>query len=327
MRGLTTLPDPRLLIGSATSDDAAVFQISDDFALVQTLDFFTPIVDDPYLFGQIAAANSLSDVYAMGGRPLTAMNIVGFPEDLLPLDVLETILKGGADKIAEAGAVLAGGHTVKNPELFYGLSVTGQVHPKRLISNAGGRPGDRLILTKPLGTGIISTALKRQKAPPNLVAKAAELMATLNLPGTILAEEALCRGGTDITGFGLLGHLTSLAKSSDVTVQLHASKLPVIDPLVLELIEEGCVPGGTRANLEHALATTLIDPEVSKTHQLLAADAQTSGGLLLAIPPQNWGQACELLEPLTSFTEVGRLTSSSTHLVELRHDASSEVKT
>ncbi len=188
LRGLKTLSDPNLLIGSASSDDAAVYRISDDLALVQTLDFFTPIVDDPYLFGQIAAANSLSDIYAMGGKPITAMNIVAMPTDEISLDTINEILKGGADKVAEAGCALAGGHTVQNPEPLYGLSVTGLVNPHRVISNAGAQPGDHLLLTKPIGTGIVSTAIKKGLASPELIQKVSEHMASLNTQGTAMAE-------------------------------------------------------------------------------------------------------------------------------------------
>ena len=295
MRGLKNIPNSDLLIGSASSDDAAVYRLRDDLALVQTLDFFTPIVDDPYLFGQIAAANSLSDVYAMGGTPITAMNIVAVPTDEISLEDINLILKGGADKVAEAGAVLAGGHTVKNPEPLYGLSVTGTVHPDRVISNQGGKIGDRLILTKPLGTGIIGTAIKRGLASAELIAAATRCMITLNTPGTPVAAAGLTRAGTDVTGFGLLGHLSHLCRESKVSARLDSATIPIIDDPVLDLIREDCIPGGSRKNLELAEKFTRFDEKVSPELRTLLADAQTSGGLLLAIAPNNLEKATRIL--------------------------------
>lgn len=295
MRGITNIQDPNLLIGSASSDDAAVYQISPDLALVQTLDFFTPIVDDPYLFGQIAAANSLSDVYAMGGRPITAMNIVAVPTDLLSLETINQILKGGADKVAEANCALAGGHTVQNPEPLYGLSVTGLVDPNRVISNAGASAGDHLLLTKPLGTGIVSTAIKRNLASNELAQKAAQVMASLNTAGAALASAGLTRAGTDVTGFGLLGHLSHLCRESNLTAQLNSQKVPAIDPEVVNFIDQGCVPGGSRKNLELAKEFTKFADQIDEADQILLADAQTSGGLLLAVNPDHLEQAQEIL--------------------------------
>ncbi|MBK1835231.1 selenide, water dikinase SelD [Roseibacillus ishigakijimensis] len=296
MRGLAHVEDPNLMVGSASSDDAAVYRLSPTQALVQTLDFFTPIVDDPYQYGQIAAANSLSDVYAMGGRPVTAMNIVAVPTDELPLETVNAILRGGADKVAEAGCVLAGGHTVQNAEPLYGLSVTGLVHPDKVISNAGGRAGDLLLLTKPLGTGILSTAVKRGLPIGDLEEKAARLMATLNTPGTPVAEAGLTICGTDVTGFGLLGHLLGICRESGLTAHLEASSIPAIDDQVLSLIEEDCVPGGTRKNLATAEPHLSFGAQVSPALRLLLADAQTSGGLLLAIAPEKLAQAEDLLQ-------------------------------
>ena len=295
MRGITNIQDPNLLIGSASSDDAAVYQISPDLALVQTLDFFTPIVDDPYLFGQIAAANSLSDVYAMGGRPITAMNIVAVPTDLLSLETINQILKGGADKVAEANCALAGGHTVQNPEPLYGLSVTGLVDPNRVISNAGASAGDHLLLTKPLGTGIVSTAIKRNLASNELAQKAAQVMASLNTAGAALASAGLTRAGTDVTGFGLLGHLSHLCRESNLTAQLNSQKVPTIDPEVVNFINQDCVPGGSRKNLELAKEFTKFADQIDEAGQILLADAQTSGGLLLAVNPDHLEQAHEIL--------------------------------
>lgn len=284
-----------LLVGAASSDDAAVFRLSDEVAMVQTIDFFTPIVDDPYTYGLIAAANSLSDVYAMGGRPITAMNVVGVPTEHLSLEVINQILKGGADKVAEAGCVLAGGHTVQNPEPLYGLSVTGLVRPDCLITNSGAEAGDLLVLTKPLGTGILSTATKRGIEIGNLGERSIELMATLNTPGAPLAERCLVKGGTDVTGFGLLGHLGAVARESGVTARIDHRKVPAIADRVLELIAEGCVPGGTKANLQAAAGYTRFAEEVPASVRLLLADAQTSGGLLLCVPPAHLDDVLEIL--------------------------------
>lgn len=319
LRDLNQKHDPNLLVGSATSDDAAVYRLDDQRALVQTLDFFTPIVDDPYLYGQIAAANSLSDVYAMGGRPVTAMNIVGVPTEHLSLEDVNAILRGGADKIAEAGCVLAGGHTVQNPEPLYGLSVTGLVHPGHIISNAGGQPGDQLYLTKPLGTGIISTAIKRGLADEALADTAARLMATLNTPGAAIGEQGLVRCGTDVTGFGLLGHLISLCRESGVTAHLDHTLLPIIDEAVIRLIRDDCVPGGTKANLKVAEGSTRFADSVPDTHRVLLADAQTSGGLLLAIPKEAVGQVLPLLESENPpcLVHIGELREQGESLVEV----------
>lgn len=317
LRGLKTLSDPNLLIGSASSDDAAVYRISDDLALVQTLDFFTPIVDDPYLFGQIAAANSLSDIYAMGGKPITAMNIVAMPTDEISLDTINEILKGGADKVAEAGCALAGGHTVQNPEPLYGLSVTGLVNPHRVISNAGAQPGDHLLLTKPIGTGIVSTAIKKGLASPELIQKVSEHMASLNTQGTAMAEAGLTKAGTDVTGFGLLGHLSHVCRESGVTARIAASQVPVFDPAVIEFIKAGCVPGGSRKNLELAEEFTLFGSSVPDELKILLADAQTSGGLLLAVSPEHYQEAQDLLFAKGSaiVADIGVVTHQDEHPV------------
>lgn len=312
MRGLASISDPNLLIGSASSDDAAVYRIDETTALVQTLDFFTPVVDDPYLFGQIAAANSLSDIYAMGGRPVTAMNIVAMPTDLVDLRTINRILQGGADKVAEAGCSLAGGHTVQNPEPLYGLSVTGLIDPGKVISNAGAQAGDRLLLTKPLGTGIISTAIKRGICSPELEKQASNFMAELNVPGAPIAAAGLTRAGTDVTGFGLLGHLSHLCRESSVTAQINASSVPPIAAEVLDFIKQGCVPGGSRENLRLAKEFTRFGAEVSDEVQILLADAQTSGGLLLAVKPTDLDEARDLLleHGAQIAVEIGDLTEA-----------------
>lgn len=274
-----------------------VYRIADDRALVQTVDFFTPVVDDPYCYGQIAAANALSDVYAMGGRPLTAMNIVGMPVDLISDEVIHRILMGGADKAKEAGCVLAGGHTIKCPEPVYGLSVTGMVHPARILSNAGAKAGDLLVLTKPLGTGILTTGIKRGLVGGELVERAIRIMSLLNTPGAPLGERELVRCATDITGFGLLGHLRSMCLASGVSAEIESHEVPLLDREVIRLVaEESCVPGGTRQNLE------AVDPfvdwagSISQAMRFLLADAQTSGGLLCCVPETHLADVMALLE-------------------------------
>lgn len=261
-----------------------MFRLDRSRALVQTVDFFTPIVDDPYLYGQIAAANALSDVFAMGGRPLTALNIVGVPEDTVPPKVLARILRGGAAKAKEAGCVVLGGHTIKNPEPIYGLAVTGIVNPQRLITNAAARPGEVLVLTKPLGTGIITTGIKRGICPPALATRTIHSMRQLNSVGAELSERGWVRAGTDVTGFGLLGHLGALCRASGVGIELCASALPVLGLGVWDLIARDCVPGGTRNNLKAAETWTDFASGVTVEQRVLLADAQTSGGLLLCVP-------------------------------------------
>tara|TARA_R110002096_G_scaffold237821_3_gene429057 strand:+ start:3473 stop:4429 length:957 start_codon:yes stop_codon:yes gene_type:complete len=303
--------DPRLLVGASTSDDAAVYQLTDDLAMVQTVDFFTPIVDDPYLYGEIAATNSLSDVYAMGGRPVTAMNVLGMPEDILGLDVIHEIMRGGADKVKEAGCALAGGHSIKNPEPIYGLSVTGLVNPNRMITNAGAQPGDVLVLTKPLGTGILTTGIKRGLAEGEIVMQAINLMSRLNTPGQKMAERGLVRCATDVTGFGLLGHLVSLCRSSGVRAVLKSGDIPAIDPEIIRLIEEEeCVPGGTKENLRTAEPDCDFGSGVSDAMKYLLADAQTSGGLLCCVPEANLAGVMEILEEERTISKsiVGYIT-------------------
>jgi selenide,water dikinase len=275
--------DPNLLVGRETSDDAGVYKLRDDLALIQTLDFFTPIVNDPFRFGQIAAVNALSDVYAMGGRPLTAMNIVCFPKKTLDKAVLKEILKGGLDKIHEAGAVLVGGHSVDDVELKYGLSVTGIVHPDRIMTNAGARPGDRLILTKPLGTGIIATALKGKAASQEAEETMIRVMVELNRTAAEVMQEVGANGCTDITGFGLLGHALEMASASHCSMTIRASQVPVI-PFALEYARMGIVPGGTHANRNYCMRSLRVDPAVPAPLLDLLSDAQTSGGLLITVP-------------------------------------------
>ena len=284
MRRLPALRDRNLLVGSATADDAGVYRIGRDQALVQTVDFFTPIVDEPYLYGQIAAANSLSDVYAMGGRPLTAMNVMGVPPDKMPPELINAVLRGGAAKVKEAGCVLVGGHTIRNPEPIYGLSVTGLVSPRCIIANAAARPGDLLVLTKPLGSGIITTGVKQGLSSAALTRRAVSVMCRLNTPGAELGERGLVRAGTDITGFGLLGHLAAICRASGVAAEVEVQRVPVMSSAVWDLIAQDCVPGGTRENLRAADGLVQWD-RVTEAQKLLLADAQTSGGLLLCVAP------------------------------------------
>jgi selenide,water dikinase len=285
VRDLPVSDDPRLLVGSATGDDAAVFRLADDLALVQTIDFFTPLVDDPYDFGRIAAANALSDVYAMGGRPLTAMNVVAFPLEQLGGEVLREILRGGLEVVGEAGASLVGGHSIDDPEPKYGLAVTGIVDPAAMLTNAGGRAGDALVLTKPLGVGAIVTARKRGHAGDDLVAEAVEVMTTLNAAASAAAVEAGAHGMTDVTGFGLLGHLHGLARESGVAAAVVAADVPAIDGVEELLADEAAVSGGSRRNGEYAAPFTTFADDVPGWRRRLVADATTSGGLLVAVDP------------------------------------------
>ncbi len=279
---LPSITDPNVLIGTKTADDAAVYRLSDTLAIVETVDYFTPVVDDPYTFGQITAANSLSDIYAMGAKPLFALNIAGFPSDTLPLDVLAKILQGGADKAAEAGIAIIGGHTIKDAEPKYGLAVTGIVHPEKVISNAGARPGDRLILTKPLGIGIITTAMKQGKVPEEAVKEVTEIMATLNKGAAEAMATVDAHACTDITGFGFLGHLSEMVRGSGIGAVISLSQVPVLEE-AWPLVRQGIAPGGSRRNLEFLRERLLPAAGVSEEALLVLADAQTSGGLLIAV--------------------------------------------
>ncbi len=283
-----------VLVSSKTFDDAGVYRLDRHRALVQTVDFFTPIVDDPFSYGQIAAANSLSDIYAMGGRPLTALNIIGFPEDLVRPRVISSILRGGLAKAAEVGCVIIGGHSIRNPEPIYGLAVTGLVDVRRVTTNANARPGDALVLTKPLGTGIATTAIKRGMASRALQKNVIALMSQINTVGADLAELGLVRAATDITGYGLIGHLISLCRASGVSADIDPAAVPIISYEIHELVNLGCVPQGTRDNLNGA--TVLVDwARTDETCQVLLTDAQTSGGLLLCVAEANLGDALKVL--------------------------------
>lgn len=282
---LPEVTDPNVLVGSATADDAAVYRLSEDLALVLTTDFFTPIVDDPYDFGRIAAANALSDVYAMGGKPIAALNLVGFPEGTLEPSVLGDILRGGAEKAKEAGIDVVGGHTIKTDEPIYGMAVTGTVHPARVLSNAGGRPGDVLVLTKPIGVGIVSTAAKQDVDTRGAIGAAVELMATLNRAACDAMLEVGVHAATDVTGFGLLGHLRNMTRASGCSANVWANAVPLVDA-ALTYAREGIVPGGTHANRRFLADGVEFAAGVDEATRLLLCDAQTSGGMLIAVAPE-----------------------------------------
>jgi selenide, water dikinase len=300
LRPLTVHTHPNLIIGLNPGDDAAVYLLNEHQALVQTLDFFPPIVDDPYTFGAIAAANSMSDVYAMGGTVALALNIVAFPGDL-DKAILTAILQGGLDKVKEAGGIIAGGHTVTDPEPKYGLCVTGLADPARIMSKAGARPGDRLILTKPLGTGIITTAAKNDRASPAHLQGAVDWMLRLNGPASRVFVEAGVRACTDITGFGLLGHASEMAQAGGVLMRISASAVPVLDG-ALDYVRQKQVPGGTGRNRDYLIRPDLgpeaahpaghqtevrvrLNADIPRNSLTLLFDPQTSGGLFAAVPP------------------------------------------
>lgn len=299
-----------MLIGSAAGDDAGVYRLDAERALVQTADFFTPVVDDGYTYGRIAAANALSDVYAMGGRPLSALNVLGYPPDKVPESVIAEILRGGADTAHGAGCAVIGGHTVRNPEPIYGMAVTGLVHPERLLTKDAARPGDLLMLTKPLGTGIITTALKRGTAPERAVERAVAAMTRLNRAGPDLAAAGVA-AATDVTGFGLTGHLADLCAASTCGAELWYERVPVLDAAVPDLIAAGCVPGGTADNL--TAAETAVDwGPCPRTTRILLADAQTSGGLLLCVPEARYEAVCAVLAAHDAMEAVvGRMTRAA----------------
>jgi len=285
---------------------------------VQTTDFFTPIVDDPFAYGQIAAANALSDIFAMGGRPLTALNIMGVPDDLVPPKTIATILRGGLEKANEVGCAIIGGHTIRNPEPIYGLAVTGIVSPRKMLTNARAKPGDLLILTKPLGTGIATTGIKRGLTSHALARSVIALMSRVNTVGAELAERGLVRAATDVTGFGLLGHLASMCRASGVSAEIFGNDVSAISEEIFELIARGCVPGGTNQNLKTAAAFVGWN-RTPKPRRLLLADAQTSGGLLLSVAPRRLDAVLRLLtERQTSCRAViGRILPACEPLISI----------
>ncbi len=309
LRRFQVPPSGDLLVGTDSADDASVYRLTDDLALVVTVDFFTPIVDDPFNFGMIAAANSLSDVYAMGGRPLLALNIVGFPSHRLPVRVLETILEGAARKVAEAGVSIVGGHTVDDPEPKFGLAVVGLVDPRRVVRNSTAVPGDTLVLTKPLGTGIISTALKRGVVAPEAEAAMIRSMARLNAAAARAMEQTGVSAATDVTGFGLLGHLLEMTRSSGVEAEVVAGQVPLL-PEAERLAALGMIPGGTVANREYVEPHVDWAAGVRESQRALLCDAQTSGGLLMAVPSEKADRLMEALayEGVAEARPIGRIT-------------------
>ncbi len=307
---------PNLLVGTETGDDAAVYKINDETALILTVDFFPPITDDPFEYGEIAAANSLSDVYAMGGQPLVALNIVGFPASL-DKSILGEMLRGGYSKTNEAGCLIAGGHTVDDPEPKYGLSVVGIVEPGKQVSNAGAMPGDVLILTKPLGTGIITTAGKQGKVDADVMQGAVKTMATLNKSASIAMMRVGVNSATDVTGFGLMGHLQSMVRGSKVTAQVSLDSVPVL-PGAWDLLDGGIAPGGTHRNLQSVSETVIWESSLKEREQLLLCDAQTSGGLLISVPADRKNELMSELinEGVLGASEIGKVTESSDGVIK-----------
>jgi len=299
-----------VLVGTETGDDAGVYRLRPDLAIVNTVDFFTPIVDDPYIFGQISAANSLSDVYAMGGDPVTCMNIVCFPKGKMDIEILGEILKGGAEKVKESGAVVIGGHSIIDEEIKFGMAVTGVIHPDKIFRNVGVQEGDVLILTKALGTGIISTALKKGKASDESVNEAVKSMTTLNAAASFVARKHPVHACSDVTGFGILGHALGMASGSGVTLVIESAKMPLLRGAP-RLAEKGYITGGCKRNREYLSDKMTIDKSIREGLVEIALDPQTSGGLLLAVAKRH---AAKLVEDLnaagvTHATEVGYATS------------------
>jgi selenide,water dikinase len=318
LHSLPPFHHPNLIVGTETSDDAGVFRLRDDLAIVNTVDFFTPIVDDPYTFGQIAAANALSDVYAMGGDPTTALNIVGFPKGKLDLEILTDIIRGGSERARAAGAVVVGGHSIIDEELKYGMAITGVIHPDRVIRNVGVQPDDALVLTKALGTGIITTGLKRRKASPASVRAAVRSMVRLNDTASTVMRTFLVHACSDVTGFGLLGHAFEMASGSGVTIVLESRALPLL-PGARTLARQGCLTAGCRRNRDYLSNKTAIDSKIPIDLVEVALDPQTSGGLLIALPAD---RADALLEELRAngvdaATRVGYATAAQEVAVRL----------
>jgi len=318
---LSRLPkqsDPNVLVGFDTADDAGVYQLGPDLALVQTVDFFTPIVDDPYTFGQIAAANALSDVYAMGGRPISALSIVGFPNTGRDVKILESIMEGGLAKMQEAGCTVIGGHSIGDEEIKFGYAVTGVINPHRVLKNAGARPGDRLVLTKRLGTGVIGTALKQNAAPPAAVDAAIVSMRTLNRASVEAALSLETHAATDITGFGLLGHAREMALASEVSLAIDSAQVEFL-PEARELAQKGFLPGGLQRNVEFISSCVKFAAGVEENTRSLLFDPQTSGGLLLAVAVKDAGQLLESLRVKNvSARQIGEVIEKVHPLIQVR---------
>jgi len=306
------------LVGIETSDDAGIYQLNDEIALVQTVDFFTPIVDDPFTFGQIAATNALSDVYAMGGTPLTAMNLVAFPIHTLPSAILKEILRGGLSKMQEAQVALVGGHSIEDKEIKYGLAVTGIVNPRQYLTNARAKAGDQLVLTKPLGTGIIATALKAEMASEEAVHKMVESMITLNRKASELMKLYEAHACTDITGFGLIGHALEMAKASQVQMVIQSQNVPIF-PEALEYAKNGLIPGGAYSNRKYFSCHVEVDPKVPEILVDLFYDPQTSGGLLISLRPEKAQRLIEALwkEGLLQSSIIGEVAEGSPGRIQI----------
>lgn len=308
--------DERVVVGFDKADDAAVVRLDGDRYILQTVDFFTPIVDDPYMYGQIAAANSISDIYAMGGTPLFALNILGFPINDLPIEILSKILQGGADKAKEAGVSIIGGHSIDDKEPKYGLVVTGEVSQDQLVKNSGAEPGDAILLTKPLGTGIITTGIKKEQASAESISAAVDSMALLNkLAGSMLNEHSV-HAATDVTGFGLLGHAAELCRNSNVAMQINYSDLKFL-PGTEQLAQQDNIPGGTKRNLSYASQFTHFAESITELHQLMIADSQTSGGLLIALPQERADKFLINYNDKASISafQIGKVTERSETLI------------
>ncbi len=309
---LPRIHNPNVLVGFDTADDAGVYRLADDLALVQTVDFFTPIVDDPFTFGAIAAANSLSDVYAMGGKPISALSIVAFPAEA-DAQILEDILRGGMEKMTEAGCAILGGHSVNDPEIKFGYAVTGVIHPARIKANAGARAGDALVFTKALGTGVIGTALKRGQAQPADLAAATASMLRLNRAACEAMLQFDVHGCTDITGFGLIGHAREMAVASGVTLEIEVGAVPIL-PGALEAARAGAIPGGLRNNREFAACAVGGAEAVDAALLDLLYDPQTSGGLLISLPESD---AAQLLRVLPGAARIGRVLARDNKPIRL----------
>ncbi|MFD2210549.1 selenide, water dikinase SelD [Virgibacillus halophilus] len=304
-------PNPNVLVGLDTSDDAGVYKLNDELAIVQTLDFFTPIVDDPYDFGQIAATNAISDVYAMGGTPITALNIVAFPISKLDKSILSEILRGAGDKLKEAGVALVGGHSIDDQEPKFGLSVTGTVHPDKVRTNAGAKPGDKLILTKPIGVGIMTTSIKRDLVTEEERKLVTSVMTTLNKTAAEVMADFNTHAATDVTGFGLLGHASEMAVASNAGIIIDHTQVPVL-PRVKELAEAGAVPGGTKNNFDHVANVVTYPEEMEQIDKWILCDAVTSGGLLLAVDEADADQLLEAFNNKQVHAQIiGEVTSEN----------------
>lgn len=319
MRRLPPPTDPDLLSGFAHGADAAVYRLSDELALVKTVDYITPIVDDPFAFGAIAAANALSDIYAVGARPVLALNLVGFPVKTLPLGMLDEILAGGAAKLAEAGVALGGGHSIEDFEPKYGLSVTGIVHPGRLVTNAGARPGDVLVLTKPLGLGIITTGIDRGLVTDGAIARATAVMSQLNRAASEVMLAVGVHACTDVSGFGLLGHLREMVEASGVGATVSLDRVPVLAE-AWELVEKDAIPDGSRNNHRYLAEFVAWDHDITPAAQMLLCDAQTSGGLLIAVAPERIERLLAALEQagVESAAAIGHITPAPQGHIRVR---------